>query len=283
MIKAGRGRRRVLGLAALALACALALAGLAGCSGSGAEGEASGGNGKTLRVGVRSDVVGFGYLNEDTHKYYGLEIDIANEMAERMGYGDVEFVSVLPENRKDTLMNGDVDCLVACYSIAESREKNFDFSPAYYTDDSVVMVEDSSLVKDIADLKGMTFGTMAGANTAPQLVIRLTEAGFTSGEALEQTEDHSETQFDTFRLVQVGSYQELSDLLEAGAVDAACMDGSISKTYMDFDRNILGFRIDEQEYGVATQKGSDLSQPVSDAVQAMLDDGTIASLIEKWN
>ena len=274
------GKRRGVAFLLVALALACALAGLAGCAGDGGKGTAASG---TLRVGVRSDVVGFGYLNEDTGKYYGLEIDIANELAERLGYADVEFVTVLPENRKDMLVNGDIDCLIACYSIAESREKNFDFSPAYYEDDSIVMVEDSSLITDIEGLKGMTFATMAGANTAPQLVLRLMDVGFTSGEAVTQTEDHSDTQFDNFRLVQLGSYQELSTRLEEGTIDAACMDGSIAQTYMDFDRSILDFTIDTQQYGVATQKGSALSQPVSDAVQSMLDDGTIAALTDKWD
>ncbi|RDB63874.1 amino acid ABC transporter substrate-binding protein [Gordonibacter sp. 28C] len=281
MGKAGMRRGVALLLAALALALALALAGLAGCGGDG--GKEAAGNGKTLRVGVRSDVVGFGYLNEDTGKYYGLEIDIANEMAERLGYDDVEFVTVLPENRKDMLQNGDVDCLVACYSVAESREKNFDFSPAYYEDSSIVMVENSSLVAGIEGLKGKTIATMSGANTAPQLAQRLTDVGFTSGEVVSQTEDHAETVFDNFRLVQLDSYRDLSQALEEGTVDAACMDGSIAHTYLNDGRSILGFKIATQSYGVATQKDSPLSKPVSDAVQAMIDDGTVAELTDKWD
>ncbi|MCB7037078.1 transporter substrate-binding domain-containing protein [Eggerthella sinensis] len=271
-------RRAMLALVALVLSCLLA--GLAGCGGSDA--KASSGSG-TLRVGVRSDVVGFGYLNEATNKYYGLEIDIAEDMAARMGYADVEFVTVTPDTRKKMLVEGDVDCMIACYSVAASREENFDFSPTYYTDSSVVMVEDSSLITSVDDLKGLTFGTMAGTNTAPQLALKLTESGFTSGEALEQNEDHSMTQFDTFRLVQLASYQDLSKALEEGTIDAACMDGAIAHTYLSADRSILDYTIDTQEYGVATQKGSSLSTPVAEAVQSMLDDGTIAALTDKWD
>ena len=271
-------RRAMLALVALVLSCLLA--GLAGCGGSDA--KASSGSG-TLRVGVRSDVVGFGYLNEATNKYYGLEIDIAEDMAARMGYADVEFVTVTPDTRKKMLTEGDVDCMIACYSVAASREENFDFSPTYYTDSSVVMVEDSSLITSVDDLKGLTFGTMAGTNTAPQVALKLTESGFTSGEALEQNEDHSMTQFDTFRLVQLASYQDLSKALEEGTIDAACMDGAIAHTYLSADRSILDYTIDTQEYGVATQKGSSLSTPVAEAVQSMLDDGTIAALTDKWD
>ena len=39
----------------------------------------------------------------------------------------------------------------------------------------------------------------------------------------------------------------------------------------------------DQEYGVATQKDSELSGNVANAVQEMLDDGTIAAYIDKWN
>ena len=52
---------------------------------------------------------------------------------------------------------------------------------------------------------------------------------------------------------------------------------------MSSDRSILDFTIDTQKYGVATQKDSALSQPVAEAVQGMLDDGTIARLTDKWN
>ncbi|MDO4289701.1 MAG: transporter substrate-binding domain-containing protein [Eggerthellaceae bacterium] len=276
--------RRTSRLTAVAVAAAAlmltALLCLAGCGGDGA---ASGG--KTLRVGVRSDIVGFSYLNEETGNYYGLEVDIAEEMAARMGYGNVEFVTVTPDSRKQMLLDGQVDCLVACYSISDSRQENFDFSPTYYADAAVVMVADSSLVQDLDDMKGLTFGTMSGSNTSPLLVLKLMDEGFTSGDALDKQEVDGAvvTTFDNFTLQQISSYQELSDALEEGTVDAACMDGSIAQTYMQDDRHLLDFTIAEQEYGVATQKDSALSAQVAQTIQGMLDDGTIAGLIDKWD
>src|SRR5699024_10854973 len=79
----GKARRFAARLAAL-LAAALLATALAGCAGGGGTEAGEG----TLRVGVRSDIVGFGFYNEGTGKYYGLEIDIAEELAERMGYAD---------------------------------------------------------------------------------------------------------------------------------------------------------------------------------------------------
>lgn len=148
--------------AALLIALVLSIGMLAcGCTDSAGQG--------TLKVGVRDDIMNFGYLNETTGKYYGLEIDIAAEMADRLGYADVEYVTVTPDTRKDMLLHGEVDCIVATYSIAESREENFDFSDPYYTDSTVVVVEKSSLITKIEELKGLNIGTMAGSNASPFL------------------------------------------------------------------------------------------------------------------
>ncbi len=264
-------------LAALALALA-ALVGLSGCSQT-----STPTNSQTLKVGVRGDVVGFGYYNSDTGKYYGLEVDIANSLATRLGYKSAELVTVTPDNRKEMLQNGEVDCVIACYSVTDSREKNFDFSPAYYTDSSVFMVEESSLITSIDQLKGKTIGTMLGTNTAAEITSQLTEEGRTSGTALSRNSDNSDVQFDTFRLLQFSSYKELSEALEVGKVDAAVMDGSIAQSYMQDNRKLLSYTGKAQSYGVATQKDSALSQPVANAIQGMIDDGTIASLTDKWD
>lgn len=243
--------------------------------------QASGENLGTLTVGVRDDIMNFGYLNELTGKYYGMEIDIANEMASRLGYEDVEFVTVTPDDRKEQLLEGKVDCLIAAYSIVDTRKENFDFSAPYYTDDTVIMAERSTLYSDISDLQNKTIGILSGANAGPLLANRLYELGMITDKVVSNTDEG--TQYEGASVIKTSSYDELSVLLEEGVVDAACMDGCIANTYMNEDRFILDRSISKQEYGVATVKGSELSQPVADAIQEMLDDGTIAQCIDKWN
>lgn len=276
--------------ATLALAAGLAPIGsaLSGCTGGTHNESGSAGTVATpagaLRAGVRADVMGFGYLNEGTGKYYGLEIDIVNELAARLGYQDIEFVTVLPENRKELLLAGEIDLICACYSIADTRLENFDFSPAYYTDHVIAVVQNSSMITTIDDMRGRTFGTMAGANAAPLLSIKLYEIGFTDGEARSLGADNTDVQFDTWHLLQFPSYQELSDALEEGTIDAMVLDGAIAKTYMDDKRTYIeDFEVAEQSFGIATQKDSALSAPVADTVQDMLDDDTIAELTDKWD
>lgn len=274
------GKKSKLVAAALVFAvAAFSLVCMAGCSADSQE-EASSGTG-TLRVGVRDDIMNFSYLNDQTGKHYGLEVDIANEMAKRLGYADVEFVSVTPDSRKDMLLNGEVDCLVACYSIADSRLENFDFSPAYYTDRAIVMVENSSLITDAEQLEGKTVGIMSGSNTGPVFATKMYELGVIGPDVVENTDEY--TQYQGILVKKIATYEELSKALETGEVDAAAMDNSIASTHMNEDRSILDVNLGDQEYGVATQKDSELSGNVASAIQEMLDDGTIAAYIDKWN
>lgn len=256
-------KKRIKGLCLLLAVSAM----LAGCAAA----SSKSGSG-TLKVGVRDDIMGFGYLNPTTEEYYGLEIDLARELAGDLGYADVEFVTVTPDNRKDMLLDGSVDCLIATYSIEESRLKNFDFSPAYYSDHTSIMVEKSSLIEGIDGLVGKKTGVLEGANTAPKLSSKMLELGLIT-----------ETDFKGSSLEYRSTYNDLSTALEEGAVDAVCMDGGVARAYMQDDRVILEDVVGVENYGVATVKDSALSAPVAAAVQGMLDDGTIAALIDKWD
>lgn len=234
-----------------------------------------------IKIGVREDIMNFGYLNEETGKYYGLEIDIANELADRLGYAEAEFITVQPDNRKEMLLEGKVDCVIAAYSIADTRKENFDFSEPYYTDDTKIMVEASSLISISQHLKNKTIGIVKGSNAGPLLAQKLFDLRLITENVISNTE--TETVYEGARVLKAESYSELSAYLEEGIVDAVCMDSCIASTYMNEDRRFLDLSIDTQQYGVATVKDSAMSGPVADSVKEMLEDGTIARLIDKWD
>ena len=250
-------RTRVLSLVLLAV---LAVSMFAGGQQAMAEGQ-------PLVVGVRDDIVNFSFLNETTGKYYGLEIDLAKELAQRLGRDGVEFVTVTPTTREDVLLNGEVDCLIACYSINKERKELFDFSAPYYKDGTVFMVQTSSCFNRWADLAGMTVGVLAGSNTGDLVLAAMKRVNTAKGVKLQEEE----------------TYQDLSDALERGDVDAVCMDGCIAQAYMNEDRIYLPGSLASQSYGVATQKDSELSKQVSAVMQDMLDDGTVDKLLDKWD
>lgn len=245
-----------------ALALPLAVCLLVGCA---AAGGGTAAPGKALKVGVRSSIVNFGYQDPESGRFYGLGVDIGEELAKRLGRR-AEFVAVSSADREEKLSSGTVDCLVAAYTITPERQEKFDFSAPYYHDTIKVMVENSTGFTSVKDLGGATVGVLKNTNAESELAteLRTLHAG-------------------TVTMTTFPSYDELVAALECGDVDAACMDGSIAQGYLNDARRFLEEEFGSEEFGVATVKGSDLSGEIAAAVQAMLDDGTIAALCDKWD
>lgn len=243
-----------------------------GCSGSTGE--------DVLKVGVRSDVINFGYYNENTQKFYGMEIDLAQELAKRIGYDAVDFISVDPSDRERELESGEVDCLIACYTITPERQEKFDISSPYYADSIVIMVEDSSMIDNARQFPGKKIGVLEGSTTAQQVTARLFEQGIVT--------DYSEDSFDAaeyrggITFCEMASYEELITALEEGSIDAVSTDGCILQQYKTEERHYVDIGIAKQFYGIALMKDSVLTAPVEEALQDMYSDGSMEMLIDKW-
>ena len=78
------------------------------------------------------------------------------------------------------------------------------------------------------------------------------------------------------------AYQEISDALEYGELDAFIADWSILSGFRGTGRTILEETFSTQEYGVFTKKNSPLADRIDEAVKNRLADGTIDSLKMKW-
>ena len=247
---------------------------------------ASGGtyaDGGTFRVGVKNAVEGFGYQDPLTGEYEGMEIDIANLLADALGYDDVEFTTVTAATRGELLDAGDIDCVLATFTITEERKQSWDFSTAYYTDAITVLVEDSSNINSLADLKDKTVGVSSGSTSAKALVEAMIDAGVISGDNFDADAFQIDTWTDGVKFQQYADYPDISTALAAGEVDAFCVDKSILAIYKTDGRHYIDERFSPQEYGVATKKGSELSGEIETLITKWLGDGTIDGLIEKWN
>ena len=138
-----------------------------------------------LHVGVKNAVVGFGYQDPLTSEYSGMEIELAKKIAESLGV-DIEFTAVTAATRTELLDSGDIDCVLATFTITDERKLSWDFSTPYYTDYVTVLVENSSNIKALADLKDKKVGVSSGSTSARALVEALIEAKLISGEGFDK-------------------------------------------------------------------------------------------------
>ena len=87
----------------------------------------------TAKVGVKNAVQGFSFQDTLTGEYKGLEDSLAEMIAEYLGV-DVEFTTVTAATRGELLDSGDIDAVLATFTITEERKKSWDFTTPYYTD-----------------------------------------------------------------------------------------------------------------------------------------------------
>lgn len=242
-------------------------------------------SGGVLKVGVKDAVQGFGFKDPLSGEYEGMEIEIAKKLADSLGYDDVEFTTVTAATRTELLDSGDLDCVLATFTITEERKKSWDFSTPYYTDAVTVLVEKADGITDLSGLVGKKIGVSTGSTSAYALVKAMTEKGLLGDYALPETSadfDISSFEYNGTSFEQFGDYPAISNAMTAGTVDAFCVDKSILATYKTDDRDYITDTFSPQEYGVATKKGSPLSSKIDELIKGWLEDGTIDGFITEF-
>ena len=233
-----------------------------------------------LRVGVKNAVVGFGYEDPLTGEYSGMEIELAKELADKLGV-EVEFTAVTAATRTELLDSGDIDCVLATFTITDERKESWDFTTPYYTDYVSVLVEDASGIKTLSDIVGTTVGVSSGSTSAKSLVKAMIEEGLISGDGFDEESFDPATWTEGVSFQQYDDYPTISTALSAGEVDAFCVDKSILAIYKTEGRSYIEAEFAPQDYGIATTKGSGLSEIAEELVKEDLGDGTIDTLISE--
>ena len=273
-----------------ALAAGALIFSMAGCSSSTSSEDSSASDdtsaqGGILKVGVKDAVIGFGYKDPLSGEYEGLEIELAEMIADSLGYDEVEFTTVTAATRTELLDSGDLDCVLATFTITDERKKSWDFSTAYYTDAVTVLVEKADEITDLSGLVGKKIGVSTGSTSAYAMVTAMTEKGLLGDYVPpESSADFDISSFNeqgtTFE--QFGDYPAISNAMTAGTIDAFCVDKSILATYKSDDRDYITDTFSPQEYGVATKKDSALSAQIDELIVSWLEDGTINELITEY-
>lgn len=234
-----------------------------------------------LRVGVKNAVVGFGYQDALTGEYSGMEIDLAKKIAEYLGV-DVEFTTVTAATRGELLDAGDIDCVLATFTITDERKESWDFTTPYFTDYVTVLVEQSSGITSLEGLVGSTVGVSSGSTSAKSLVQAMIDAGCISGDGFDAETFDPATWTEGVSFQQYDDYPTISTALSAGEVQAFCVDKSILAVYNTDTRTYIDEKFAPQNYGIATTKGSGFSALCEELVTGWLEDGTIDGLIAEY-
>lgn len=218
-----------------------------------------------FRVGIKEDVPNFGYLNADTGEYEGFEIDLAKKIAEAItGSADnVEFTGVTPKTRGPLLDNGEVDAVIATFTITEERRETYNFTDPYFIDEVGFLVRVDDGFTDIKSLDGKTLGVPQSATTKDLVQAEADKEGI------------------SFNFSELGSYPEIKTALTSKRIDAMVVDKSILTGYVDDTVEILDFGFAPQEYGAATKKSNEeLHNYLNELLAGWAEDGTLDAMLD---
>ncbi|HFI0002944.1 TPA: transporter substrate-binding domain-containing protein [Streptococcus suis] len=215
-----------------------------------------------LRVGVKQDVPNFGYKNPDTNKFEGMEIDIARKIADELGV-DIEFTPVTAQTRGPLLDNGQVDLVIATFTITEERKLLYNFTTPYYTDAVGFLVNKDSGINDIEALDGKNIGVAQGSNTR----TLISELADKYGLKVNYTE--------------LGSYPELSVSLRAHRIDAFSVDQSILSGYVSSKSQLMDYSFSASNYGIATKlSNTELNDYLNSLIEKWTSDGSLQAIYD---
>lgn len=263
------------------LAITTACAGSAPAAGSKTENSSAAASGTTatptldkiksagvLKVGVKVDVPNFGLKNTKTGEIEGFEIDLAKALAKDL-LGDEKKVNtqgVTAKTRGPLLDNGEVDLVIATFTITDERKKVYNFSDPYFSDAVKLMVKKDSGISDLKDLVGKTIG-VAQSSTSMKAIQAAAE------------KENLKVKFDEY-----ATYPEIKAALDSGRVQCFAVDGSILSGYVDDTTTILEEKYAPQQYGVASKlDNKDLAEYVNAQISKLKSNGELDKMIAKWH
>ena len=196
----------------------------------------------TIKVGVKEDQPGLGYLDPVTGDRTGFDVDIARWMAASLGVDPekIEFTAIASANREQAIVNGDIDYYVGTYSINDKRKKDIDFAGPYFiTGQGLLVKKGGTDYQSLEQLDGKTVCSATGSTP------------------IQNIKDN----FPKIKTQEFDLYSACVESLVNGQVDAVTTDQAILIGYAAQDPDNLmvttGPLLTEEKYGVGLAKGDD--------------------------
>ncbi len=221
-------------------------------------------NAQKVKVGTKFDQPGFGLKGLDG-KPAGFDVEIAKIIAGEMGISadKIEWVATPSAVREEVIEKGDVDYVVATYTINDKRKERVDFAGPYYVAGQQLMVR--------SDDNSVTGPEVFREGTKKVCSVQ----GSTPGNNIKQY-----LRDEAAQLVLFDVYSKCVDALKNNQVDAVTTDNVILLGYVA-DSNgafkLTGSKFTEEPYGIGVRKGDGKFRTfINDVIEKACQDGRYA-------
>jgi len=195
----------------------------------------------SITIGTKYDQPGFGLLGLDDVPE-GFDAEVAKIIAGALGIeeGDITWVEAPSAVREQLIEDGDVDMVVATYTINEERAERITFAGPYYVAGQQMMVtadnDDINAPEDLQD-ESVRVCSVDGSTPAENIKQYLANPG---------------------QLVTFDVYEKCADALSTGQVDVVTTDNVILLGFVadsDGEFKLVGEQFTDEPYGIGIEKG----------------------------
>jgi glutamate transport system substrate-binding protein len=240
---------------------------LSACSKKDKSGDSLADKPKKVTVGIKFDQPGLG-LKAPDGTFKGFDVDVAKYIAKELGVdeGAVTFKESKSAERENLIVKGEVDFIVATYSITDVRKEKVAFAGPYFVAHQDLLVKsDNTKITGPESLTGnMKLCSVKGSTPAQKIKDKYAKA---------------------VQLQEYGTYSDCVDALLAGAVDAVTTDDVILAGYAaqhPGNLKLIGKGFSDEHYGVGlSKKDTKGKDAINKAITKMLDDGSWEAALQK--
>ena len=179
----------------------------------------------------------------------------------------MEITSVTAKTRGGLLDNGELDCVIASFTITDERKQSWNFTQQYRLEPVTFMVSADAGVTTLADMDGFIIGVGQGTTTADLIEEYMEDKGIDIN-------------------YEIQDFQYISDgvaALKTGQIDAYSVDRTGLMAYLDDSLMLTEDVFGVQEIGAALKKGNDeLTEYMDGVITELKESGRLDELKEKW-
>jgi polar amino acid transport system substrate-binding protein len=216
-------------------------------------------------IAVENAYPPFNYIDEETGEPIGWDYDVVSEIFDRMGC-EPEFVEAAWDGIFPAMQAGEYDMLADGVTITAERDDIVDFSIPYVTIGQVLLIRFDYQIDDLEAFKA-----------DPDVIV---------GTQIQTTNEI--VALENFPADRVQSFEEFGGAIAAllsGDVDAVVIDTVTAVGFINENEGMLKIGptlTSNEELAFVFPPGSDLREMVNDALQSMIDDGTLTMYNDKW-
>ena len=219
---------------------------------------------KTLRVAMELAYPPF-ETKDDAGNPEGLAVDFIRDFGAAYGY-DVQIENTAWDGLIPSLQSDKADLVISSMTITDERKQSVDFSSSYATGIQSIIVKEDSPITSADDLYA-------------------DGADYQIGVQQDTTGDiYCSDDFGDDHVQRFNKGADAVAALVSGKLDCVVIDNEPAKSFVAANEGlkVLETAYAVEDYAAAFAKGSELTEPFNQALEELIADGTVKTIVDKY-